>query len=147
MSPTPPVSSFVADRFEQLLWNTLPSRGFLFTPESRDPSEYADDPPLGRLRVKAVWVPNADDDEDADGDPSVTVSLEERWSEEAQADATEERGIWRVAYSYHGQIGDKGFRYDYDPEGHPECPYHLHPFGRPNAVREPAGPVSIVGAG
>lgn len=33
-------------------------------------------------------------------------------------------------------------RYEFDPDGHPEFPYHRHPPGEPDHVRQPAEPIS-----
>jgi len=43
--------------------------------------------------------------------------------------AHEEQGYWLAGYTYHGQVGELAVRCCFDPERHPEMPYHRHPPG------------------
>ncbi len=57
-------------------------------------------------------------------------------------EALDREGLYLCSYSYHGQAGVARVRYELDPDGHPEIPYHRHPPGEPDHVRRPAGPTS-----
>lgn len=136
MSPSPQLSSFIARRFDDVL-DQLMAAGFDLDANARDRSLWSDAPPLGLIRIKGVWLPRADIDEDGDADSRFTLSIIERWSEErtGQAEITES-GLWLAAYSYNGHIeapavaeDGRNHRHDFDVEKHPDEPYHLHPFG------------------
>ena len=88
--------------------------------------------------MRAVLLPNADEDEDAEPDERITFTLLERWSEHPLPDAQQREGLYLRGYSYHGQAGNARLRYEFDPDGHPESPYHLHPPGAPDHIRQPA---------
>ena len=119
-------------RFEQLQ-ELLFARGYLIDPGGRDPNEWQDDPPLGLVRLKGVALQGEGDD--AEPDPRVTFSIVELWSGDRVAGAYEEQGYWLAGYAYHGQVGGVSLRYCFDPERHPEMPYHRHPPG--SEGREP----------
>ncbi len=135
------VSTFVARRFEEL-HALLNARGYLLDFGGCELPRWEDDPPLGLVHMRAVRLPDADQDEDADPDERVTFTLTERWSESAAGDARQREGLYLCAYSYHGQAGAERLRYEFDPEGHPELPYHRHPPGQPDHVRRRAGPTT-----
>jgi hypothetical protein len=62
-----------------------------------------------------------------------------RWEDEHPLPGAQQReGLYLRGYSYHGQAGNARLRYEFDPDGHPESPYHLHPPGAPDHVRQPA---------
>ncbi len=132
----PHISTFISRRFEELD-ALLNARGYLLDIGGRERARWEDDPPLGLVHMRAVFVPDADVDEDADPDERITFTLTEHWSEHPLGDAQEREGLYLCSYSYHGQAGVAGLRYDFDPDGHPECPYHLHPAGAPHDVRQP----------
>jgi hypothetical protein len=111
-------------RFERLQ-ELLFARGYLIDPGGRDPNEWRDDPPLGLVRLKGVALRG--EGEDAEPDPRITFSIVELWSSDRVEDAHEEQGFWLTAYAYHGQVGGVSLRYCFDPQRHPEMPYHRHP--------------------
>ena len=119
-------------RFEHLQ-ELLFSRGYLIDPGGRDPNEWGDDPPLGLVRLKAVALRGEGDD--AEPDPRITFSIAELWSNDHVEDAHEEQGFWLAAYAYHGQVGDVAVRFCFDPQRHPEMPYHRHPPRRKERER------------
>jgi hypothetical protein len=125
-------------RFEQLQ-ELLFAHGYLVDPGGRDPNEWHDDPPLGLVRLKGVAMRGEGDD--AEPDPRVTFSIAEFWSADRVEDAYEEHGYWLAGYAYHSQVGDVSLRYCFDPERHPEMPYHRHPPG--SEAREPWRRVSV----
>jgi hypothetical protein len=120
---------FVAERFEGLR-ATLEGRGYGLDPGARDPSGWEDlvleDPPLGMVRMKAIRLVDPEDP-DSDFDPEISLSVEEYWTTEPAEDAIRIREFWLSSYSYHGHAHDLDMRYDFDPLGHPEMPYHFHP--------------------
>lgn len=119
-------------RFERLQ-EILFTRGYLIDPGSRDPNEWRDDPPLGLVRLKGVALRNEGDE--AQPDPRITFSIVESWSSNHVKDAYEEQGYWLAGYAYHGQVGNVSLRYCFDPQRHPDMPYHRH---RPDCrAREP----------
>lgn len=134
-------STFVARRFEEL-HALLNARGYLLDFSGRELPRWEDDPPLGLVHMRAVLLADADEDEDADPDERITFTLTERWSEHSVGDAQQREGIYLCTYSYHGQAGLARVRYEFDPDGHPELPYHRHPPGEPDRIRRPAGPIS-----
>jgi hypothetical protein len=119
-------------RFEQLQ-ELLFTRGYLIDPGSRDPNEWRDDPPLGLVRLKGVALRGEGDE--AEPDPRITVSITEFWSNDWVEGAHEEQGYWMAGYAYHGQVGNVSLRYCFDPQRHPEMPYHRHPPD--HGAREP----------
>jgi hypothetical protein len=125
-------------RFEQLQ-ELFFARGYLVDPSGRDPNEWRDDPPLGLVRLKGVALKG--EDEDAEPDPRITFSVTELWSVDPVEDAVEEQGYWLAGYSHHGQVGDVSLRYCFDPQRHPEMPYHRHPPR--GKAREPWRRVSV----
>lgn len=135
------VSTFVSRRFEEL-HAFLNARGYLLDFGGRELPRWEDDPPLGLVHMRAVMLPTADEDEDADPDERISFTLTERWSEHAVGEAQEREGLYLRTYSYHGQAGVARVRYEFDPDGHPEVPYHRHPPGEPDHVRQPTGPTS-----
>ncbi len=137
----PHISTFISRRFDEL-HALLNARGYLLDVSGWERSRWEDDPPLGLVRMRAVFVPDADVDEDADPDERITFTLIERWSEHPAHDAQQRQGLYLHTYSYHGQAGTARVRYEFDPDGHPELPYHRHPPGQPDHVRQPAGPTS-----
>jgi hypothetical protein len=119
-------------RFEQLQ-ELLFTRGYLIDPGSRDPNEWRDDPPLGLVRLKGIALRGEGDA--AEPDPRITVSITEFWSNDRVENAHEEQGYWLAGYAYHGQVSNVSLRCCFDPQRHPEMPYHRHP---PNGrAREP----------
>lgn len=135
------ISTFVSRRFEEL-HALLNARGYLLDFGGRELPRWEDDPPLGLVHMRAVLLPGADDDEDADPDERISFTLTERWSEHPVGEAQEREGLYLCSYSYHGQAGVARVRYEFDPDGHPEVPYHRHPPGGPDHVRQPAGPTN-----
>ena len=131
------ISTFVSRRFEEL-HALLNARGYLLDFSGREHPRWEDDPPLGLIHMRAVLLPNADEDEDAEPDERITITLLERWSEHPLPDAQQREGLYLRSYSYHAQAGNARLRYEFDPHGHPESPYHLHPSGAPDHVRQPA---------
>lgn len=111
----------------------------------RYPNEWRDDPPVGLVRVKGVWLPDAHVDDDPDPDGRVTFSLTERWSTDEPLVQPEAReGLWLAGYGYNGHIaGDYGpagrcnHRHDFDLEKDPDIFFHRHPLGMPDNVRKP----------
>jgi hypothetical protein len=135
------ISTFVSRRFEEL-HALLNARGYLLDFSGRELPRWEDDPPLGLVQMRALLLPGADEDEDADPDERISFTLTERWSEQPVGEAQEREGLYLCAYSYHGQAGAARARYEFDPDGHPEVPYHCHPPGEPDHVRQPTRPVS-----
>lgn len=135
------VSTFVSRRFEEL-HTLLNTRGYLLDFGGRELSRWEDDPPLGLVHMRAVLLPGANEDEDADPDERITFTLTERWSEHPIDGAQQREGLYLCSYSYHGQAGGARARCEFDPDGHPELPYHRHPPGQPEHVRQPTGPMS-----
>jgi hypothetical protein len=133
-------------RFVPQRWETLESllmaSGFDLDPSPRDPNEWRADPPLGLVRIKALWVPHADTDPDADLDNRVSIQLTERWSIQEVPGALTDRGLWLATYSYNGHIDGSNLRYDFDPHGHRESPSHRHPFNAPEDTRRPCDQVT-----
>lgn len=127
------------------------SAGFDLDPQPRDRNEYREDPTLGLIVLKGLWVPNADLYRDADADERVSFQIRERWSAIAEPESQiQEQGLHLVGYSYNGHIdgpslseGDRNHRHDFDPLIHPEMPYHRHPFGAGDDYREREDPVSL----
>lgn len=123
-----------------IAWNTHPAY----------PNEWRGDPPAGLVRVKGVWLPNADEDPDADEDPRVTFSMTEHWSEARSDHAFLQReGLWLVGYGYNGSIagepadqGRRNHRHDYDQLKSSQLVYHVHPFGQINDIRHAEAPHS-----
>lgn len=132
---------FVPQRWEALE-SLLMANGFDLDPAPRDPNEWQSDPPLGLVRIKALWVPHAATDPDADADERVSIQLTERWSTHQVPGALPDRGLWLAAYSYNGHIDGSNLRYDFDPHGHPETPSHRHPFNAPEDTRRPCDQVT-----
>lgn len=120
---------FVVSRFERLR-DLLAEHGFAIDPGARDPNEWDEqhweDPPTGLVRLKGVRLADLEDD-DSDFDPEITFTLEELWSSEQLDQAQAERGYFLVEYSYHAHFHGVDQRWDFDPAGHPEIPYHHHP--------------------
>ena len=135
------LSTFVSRRFEEL-HALLNARGYLLDFSGRELPRWEDDPPLGLVHMRALLLPDADEDEDADPDERISFTLTERWSEHHLGDAQEREGLYLVTYSYHAQAGAVRVRYEFDPDRHPEVPYHRHPRGEPDHVRRPAGPIA-----
>jgi hypothetical protein len=135
------VSTFISRRFEEL-HALLNARGYLLDFGGREIPRWEDDPPLGLVHMRAVLLPGADENEDADPDERISFTLTERWSEHPLDEAQDREGLYLCSYSYHGQAGVAQVRYEFDPDGHPELPYHRHPPGEPDHVRQPAGPTS-----
>lgn len=123
-------------RFEQLQ-ELLFAHGYLIDPGGRDPNEWREDPPLGLVRLKGVALKGEGDK--AEPDPRITFSIVELWSNEHVENAHEEQGFWLAAYAYHGQVGDISLRYCFDPQRHPEMPYHRHP---PHSRRRERSPLT-----
>jgi hypothetical protein len=73
VSPETQLSRFVPRRWEELV-ALLHGHGFDIADNThpRYPNEWRDDPPLGLVRIKVVWLPEADTDPDADEDERVT---------------------------------------------------------------------------
>jgi hypothetical protein len=139
---------FVAERFEQLR-DLLFEFGYALDPGPRDPNEWDErhyeDPPTGVVRLKGVRLRDLEDEE-SDFDDSITFTIEELWSAEYADQARSERGYWLVEYSYHAHHHGVDQRWDFDPTGHPEAPYHRHPPGR-GSEREPLDqPISVADA-
>lgn len=111
-------------RFEHLQ-ELLFVRGYLIDPGGRDPNEWREDPPLGLVRLKGVALRGEGDR--AEPDPRVTFNIVEFWSSDHVENAHEEQGYWLAGYAYHGQVGKASLRYCFDPQRHPEMPYHRHP--------------------
>jgi hypothetical protein len=135
------ISPFVSRRFEEL-HALLNARGYLLDFSGRELPRWEDDPPLGLVHIRAVLLPGADEDEDADPDERISFTLTERWSEHPVGEAQEREGLYLCGYSYHGQASGARVRYDFDPDGHPEVPYHHHPPGEPDHVRQPTRPTT-----
>jgi hypothetical protein len=135
------LSTFVSRRFEEL-HALLNARGYLLDFGGRELPRWADDPPLGFIHIRAVLLPDADEDEDADPDERISFTVTERWSEHPVGEAQDREGLYLCSYSYHGQAGVARIRYEFDPDGHPEIPYHCHPPGEPDHIRQAAGPNS-----
>lgn len=133
----------MADRFEQLR-DLLFASGYALDPGPRDPNEWDEihyeEPPTGAVRMKGVRLRDLDD-EASDFDPEITFSIHELWSTALVADAISERGFVLVEYSYHAHSRGVDQRWDFDPTGHPEMPYHRHPPGRGTQREALAGPI------
>lgn len=85
------------------------------------------------MRLKAAALRGEGDA--AEPDPRITFSIAELWSSDIVEDAHEEQGFWLAAYAYHGQVGDVAVRFCFDPQRHPEMPYHRHPPRRKERKR------------
>lgn len=109
------------------LQELLFAHGYLIDPGGRDPNEWRDDPPLGLVRLKGVALRGEGDE--AEPDPRITFSIVELWSNDRVEDAYEDQGYWLAGYAYHGQVSNASLRYCFDPQRHPEMPYHRHPSG------------------
>src|SRR4051794_2104483 len=83
MSGSTQLSRLMPRRYEELE-AVLQGRGFDIATNTHParPNEWRDDPPLGLVRIKGIWLPGADEKEDPEPDPRVTFSMMERWSEE-----------------------------------------------------------------
>src|SRR5258708_37420757 len=81
---------------------------------------------MGLVRLKAVRLADPEA-EDSDFDPNITFSVEEWWTREYIDDAEVDQGLFRAEYTYTGHRYGQNMRWDFDPEGHPERPYHFHP--------------------
>ncbi|MGH2902340.1 MAG: hypothetical protein ACRDK7_01915 [Solirubrobacteraceae bacterium] len=141
------IATFVSRRFEEL-HALLNARGYLLDLGGRERSRWEDDPPLGLIHMRAVLLPDSDEYEDADPDERITFTLTERWSEHSDPEALEREGLYLRSYSYHAQAGDARVRCEFDPAGHPELPYHLHPPDAPEHVRrgaQPTTPETVLG--
>jgi hypothetical protein len=151
LPPDTQLARFVPRRWEELV-ALLQGHGFDLADNThpRFPNEWRDDPPLGLVRVKGVWLPEADSNPDANEDERVTFSLTERWSVETTPFSLAEReGLWLASYAYNGHIagdsrddGDRNHRHDFDPTKAQSIAYHRHPLGEANEVRVPEGPIS-----
>lgn len=64
---------------------------------------------------------------EAEPDSRISFNIVEFWLDEHVDGAHEEQGYWLAGYSYHGQVGELASRYCFDPQRHPEMPYHRHP--------------------
>jgi hypothetical protein len=119
---------FVAERFEQLR-DLLFEHGYALDPGPRDPNEWHElhyeDPPTGLVRLKGIRLRDPED-EDSDFDPGITFSVQELWSPMPLERAQSERGYFLLEYSYHAHYHGVDQRWDFDPAGHPEMPYHRH---------------------
>lgn len=141
---------FVAERFERLT-ELLFANGYAVDPGPRDPNEWHElhygDPPTGLVRIKGVRLRDPED-EHSDLDPEITFSIEELWRVEPVAGARSERGFHLVAYSYHAHCHGIDQRWDFDPTGHPEMPYHQHPPGGGDrrSHHGPIGPPEVIRA-
>lgn len=135
------VSTFISRRFEEL-HALLNAHGYLLDFSGRELSRWEDDPPLGLVHMRAVLLPGADEAEDVDPDERISFTVTERWSEHSVDEALEREGLFLCSYSYHGQAGISRVRYEFDPDGHPEVPYHRHPPGEPDNVRQPVRPTT-----
>jgi hypothetical protein len=135
------ISTFVSRRFDEL-HALLNARGYLLDFSGRERSRWEDDPPLGFVQMRAVFLPDADTDEDAEPDERITFTLIERWSSHSMPEAQRREGLYLCSYSYHGQAGGARLRHEFDPDGHPERPYHLHPPHAPDHARRPSEPTS-----
>jgi hypothetical protein len=116
----------VHQRFERIR-DLLFERGYLIDPGSRDPNEWREHPPPGLVRLKGVRLRGEGDE--AEPDPRISFSIVELWLDERVEGAHEEQGYWLAGYAYHGQVGELALRYCFDPQGHPEMPFHHHPSG------------------
>ena len=74
------ISTFVSRRFEEL-HAILNASGYLLDFSGREHPRWEDDPLLGLIHMRAVLLPNADQDEDAEPNERITFTLLERWSE------------------------------------------------------------------
>ncbi|HWX45714.1 MAG TPA: hypothetical protein VNY52_10395 [Solirubrobacteraceae bacterium] len=95
------VSTFVSRRFEEV-HALLNARGYLLDFGGRELPRWADDPPLGLIHIRAVLLPDADEDEDADPDERISFTLTERWSEHPVGEAQDREWLYLCSYSYHG---------------------------------------------
>ncbi|MCW3067271.1 MAG: hypothetical protein JWN32_4443 [Solirubrobacterales bacterium] len=131
---------FVAERFERLK-DVLLAESYAPDPGPREPNEWQEihkeDPPTGLVRLKGVRLRDLDDE----FDDEITFSIRELWSPDYVEEAQDERGFYLVQYSYHAQCHGTDQRWDFDPDGHPEMPYHHHPPGE-NSRRVSFGPVA-----
>lgn len=134
---------FVAERFERLA-EMLFERGYAVDPGPRDPNKWHElhyeDPPTGLVRLKGIRL-SEPEDENSDFDRQITFSMQELWSVDHVTQAQTERGYHLVAYSYHGHCHGVDQRWDFDPTGHPDSPYHQHPPAG-GARRPLSGPIS-----
>ena len=134
---------FVEQRYEELE-TALTWRGFMIATDSGRKSRWderpAGDPPTGLVHVRAFLR-----DENDQPDRRIGFTATERWSSvDPGFDARQMRGYWCGGYAYHAMIETKiktrEFRYDFDPDGHPEMPHHCHPESDPDD-RRPWGAV------
>jgi hypothetical protein len=134
------ISTFVSRRFEEL-HALLNARGYLLDFSGREHPRWEDDPPLGLIHMRAVLLPNADQDEDAEPDERITFTLLERWSEHPLPDAQQREGLYLHGYSYHGQAGDAVFATSSTPTGTPSppttCTHRAHPTTSANQPKQP----------
>ncbi len=114
----------VHQRFERIR-DLLFERGYLIDPGARDPNEWREHPPPGLVRLKGIRLVGEGDE--AEPDSRISFSIVEFWLEEHVDGAHEEQGYWLAGYAYHGQVGELAIRYCFDPQRHPEMPYHRHP--------------------
>jgi hypothetical protein len=91
------ISTFVSRRFEEL-HALLNASGYLLDFSGREHPRWEDDPPLGLIHLRAVLLPNANEDEDAEPDERITFTLLERWSEHPLPDAQQREGLYLRAY-------------------------------------------------
>jgi hypothetical protein len=69
-----------------------------------------------------------------------TFNIREYWEEGIQDDRTVRESASLVRYHYHGQVPEGALRFCLYEEGHPDMPFHRHPFGA-DAKAEHAEPV------
>jgi hypothetical protein len=124
---------------EELTW-----RGFVIATRDGQCSRWDErpqgDPPTGFVHVRAFLR-----DEHDQPDRRVSFTATERWAaDDPGYGAINVRGYWLAAYAYQavvaGRAGTREFRYDFDPDRHPEMPYHYHPESDPDD-RRPWGSV------
>lgn len=137
---------FLGRRYDELA-SLLHSNGFIEAENTspKYPNEFQEEPLPGLVRIKGVWLPRADEEEDADELYDVTFSMTELWDFEAGPFSQVEReGLWLVGYGYNGWIagepsdsGRRNFRRDFDPDKPADEIIHRHPFGQPNHKRTP----------
>jgi hypothetical protein len=84
------------------------------------------------------------------GAQKLSFKITEVWEEGDLGEdaATVREGASLVLYHYHGQCAQGAMRWCLFPAGHPDIPYHLHPFGNPEGkpVRtDPTDPETALG--
>lgn len=130
-------NNFVRDRLYEIakflnLW------GYTVVPDPDDETwaEAVRTAPLtGRIQMRG---------ERSAGEISISFTITEVWEpgDFGQDAAVVREGSSLTTYHFHGQCSAGGIRWCLFPAGHPDVPYHVHPWGDPPGAPIPSEPIS-----